>query len=147
MDPASTSGNLVPRNELLKNGIDPDKDFSTSIYAGGGDASALSVQNKKVDAGATPDTEYKSMMEKNLLPDVDIIHESAPIPTSPVAVRNDLDRGLVGKIKQAYLDMDKESPESLKALGLDKYGETTDTAYDDLREIAKILNLDLTKMK
>ncbi|AET61079.1 phosphonate ABC transporter substrate-binding protein [Paenibacillus terrae HPL-003] len=147
IDPASTSGNLVPRNELLKNGIDPDKDFSTSIYAGGGDASALSVQNKKVDAGATSDTEYKTMMEKNLLPDVDIIHESAPIPTSPVAVRKDLDSGLIRKIKQAYLDMDKESPESLKALGLDKYGETKDSAYDNLREIAKILNVDLTKMK
>ncbi|MFM9281264.1 phosphonate ABC transporter substrate-binding protein [Paenibacillus jiagnxiensis] len=147
IDPASTSGNLVPRNELLKNGIDPEKDFSTSLYAGGGDASALAVQNKKVDAGATSDTVYKEMVAKNLLPDVDILHESAPIPTSPVAVRKDLDRGLKEKIKQAYLDMDKESPESLKVLGLDKYGEITDSAYDNLREIAKVLNLDLTTVK
>ncbi|WP_068505210.1 phosphonate ABC transporter substrate-binding protein [Paenibacillus kribbensis] len=147
IDPASTSGNLVPRNELLKNGVDPDKDFSTSLYAGGGDASALAVQNKKVDAGATSDTVYKAMVAKNLLPDVSILHESAPIPTSPVAVRKDLDSGLKEKIKQAYLDMDKESPESLKALGLDKYGEITDSAYDNLREIAKILNLDLTELK
>lgn len=147
IDPASTSGNLVPRNELLKNGIDPDKDFSTSLYAGGGDASALAVQNKKVDAGATSDTVYKEMAAKNLLPDVEILHESAPIPTSPVTVRKDLESGLKEKIKQAYLDMDKESPESLKALGLDKYGEITDSDYDNLREIAKILNLDLTTVK
>ncbi|WP_405152387.1 phosphonate ABC transporter substrate-binding protein [Paenibacillus sp. FSL K6-0108] len=147
IDPASTSGNLVPRNELLKNGIDPEKDFSTSLYAGGGDASALAVQNKKVDAAATSDTVYKEMLAKNMLPDVEVLHESAPIPTSPVAVRKDLDSGLEEKIKQAYLDMDKESPESLKALGLDKYGEITDSAYDNLREIAKILNLDLSELK
>lgn len=147
VDPASTSGNLVPRNELLKNGIDPDTDFASTIYAGGHDASGLAVQNKKVDAGAISESKYNMMTAKNLLPDVVILHESNPIPSAPVAVRKDLDSGLKQKIKQAYLDMDAESPESLEALDLDKYGEITDADYDEIREIAKILNLDLTKME
>ena len=34
VDPASTSGYLVPRKMLIDNGIYPDNDFSTICYAG-----------------------------------------------------------------------------------------------------------------
>ena len=53
VDPASTSGNLIPRSFYKKNNIDPDKDFKTVVYAGGHDAAALAVKNHKVDAASS----------------------------------------------------------------------------------------------
>jgi len=33
VDPASTSGHLFPRAFLKKNGIDPEKDFKSMVFA------------------------------------------------------------------------------------------------------------------
>lgn len=41
VDPASTGGNLIPRMNMLKNGIDPDKDLSETAYLGSHDQVAL----------------------------------------------------------------------------------------------------------
>ncbi|MFC9707818.1 PhnD/SsuA/transferrin family substrate-binding protein [Paenibacillus sp. NPDC056933] len=82
--PAEDSENVESKMEPLKNYLSKKLGMGVEIFV---------ANDYTVDAGATSDTEYKTMMEKNLLPDVDIIHESAPIPTSPVAVRKDLDRG------------------------------------------------------
>jgi phosphonate transport system substrate-binding protein len=53
VDPASTSGNLMPRTVMLKAKIDPEKDFAQAIFAGSHPASVTAVWNDKVDAGAT----------------------------------------------------------------------------------------------
>src|SRR3989338_3962917 len=62
VDPASTSGNLIPRKMLIENGIDPDKDFSRSYYAGTHNAVEYAVANGKVDAGADSDNSYDRMV-------------------------------------------------------------------------------------
>lgn len=67
VDPASTSGNLIPRSFFRKNNIDPEKDFKSTIYAGGHDAVALAVKNRKVDAGSMDDITYGNMMDKKLI--------------------------------------------------------------------------------
>ena len=58
VDPASTSGHLMPASLLLAAGINPEAslgpiDPSSVIYAGSHPASLLAIYNKKVDAGAT----------------------------------------------------------------------------------------------
>ncbi len=55
VSPTSTSGGVAPTYMLLKNKIDPDKDFKRKIFAGKHDASFLAVKNGKVDAGAVGD--------------------------------------------------------------------------------------------
>ncbi len=52
VDPASTSGHLMPAYILSKAGINPDTDIK-AIYAGSHPTSVLSVEAGKVDAGAT----------------------------------------------------------------------------------------------
>ncbi len=52
VDPASTSGHLMPASIIKAVGLDPDTDMKT-IYAGSHPTSVLSVEAGKVDAGAT----------------------------------------------------------------------------------------------
>lgn len=52
VDPASTSGNLMPRAILLKNKINPDTDMKP-VFAGSHPSSVIAVWNGKADAGAT----------------------------------------------------------------------------------------------
>lgn len=149
VDPASTSGNLIPRSYFQKRNIDPDKDFKSVVYSGGHDASALAVKNRKVDAGAFDDITYSNMKEQGLITDKDIkiIFASDPIPGSLWAWRKDLPDDLKAKIKEAFLNVAKEEPAALSAYGgkVEGYAETSDEKYNVIRETAKILNLDLTK--
>lgn len=150
VDPASTSGHLFPRAFMKKQSIEPDKDFKSLVFAGTHDAVELAVKNRKVDAGADSNKTYNKMKKEGLISDQDIkiIFESDPIPSSPWAWRKDLPAELKAKIKEAFLNMDKEAPDAFdKKKGQEAYLASTDDAYNVVRETAKILNLDLTKMK
>src|SRR3989338_1136520 len=93
VDPASTSGNLIPRKMLIETGIDPDRDFSAVFYAGTHNAVELAVANKKVDAGADSDNSFDRMVAAGQIdPKVNkIIFTSPPIPGSPIVVRQELE--------------------------------------------------------
>jgi phosphonate transport system substrate-binding protein len=149
VDPASASGNLIPRSVLKAKGINPEQEFKSVIYAGGHDAAELAVKNHKVDAGADDDITYNNMKEKGLLSDKDvkIIWTSDPIPGSPWAWRKDLPADLKTKIKTAFLTMAAEDTSALSATGggVESYDESNDANYNVIRETAKILNLDLSK--
>lgn len=147
VDPASTSGNLIPRSILMSKGINPEKDFKSIIYAGGHDADELAVKNRKVDAAADSDSNYNKMKEAGLISDRDvkIIYTSDPIPNSPWAWRKDLPADLKATIKTAFLDVAREDAAVVAAQKLEGYEETNDANYDIIRSTAKILNLDLSK--
>jgi phosphonate transport system substrate-binding protein len=150
VDPASTSGNLIPRSFYKKNNLDPDKDFKSVVYAGGHDAAALAVKNRKVDAASMDDITFNNMKEKGLLnpdKDIKIIFKSDPIPGSPWAWRKDLPAELKTKIKDAFMNVAKEDQAALSAYGgkVEGYADTKDANYNVIRETAKILNLDLNK--
>ncbi len=65
--PTSTSGGVAPTFLLLKNGVNPEKDFKSTLYAGKHDAAFLAVKNKKVDAGAVGDFYFWRWAERNIL--------------------------------------------------------------------------------
>jgi len=149
VDPASTSGNLIPRSFYKKNDINPDKDFKSVMYAGGHDAAALAVKNRKVDAASMDDITYGNMKEKGLITDQDVkvIFQSDPIPGSPWAWRKDLPEDLKGKLKNAFMSVAKEDQAALSAYGgkVEGYADAKDANYNVIRDTAKILNLDLSK--
>ncbi|MBI2846558.1 MAG: phosphonate ABC transporter substrate-binding protein [Chloroflexi bacterium] len=146
VDPASTSGYLIPRKILADQGIDPARDFSTFYYAGTHNAVELAVKNGTVDAGADSDTSYNRMVNAGEIdPKVNvIIHTSEPIPGSPIVVRGDLPQDLKDKIQQALIDMDQQTIYQVKGWGdIEKYEKVTDSAYDIIRDTARVLNLEL----
>lgn len=147
VDPASTSGNLIPMKMLIENGIDPDKDFSVSYYAGTHNAVQYAIANGKVDAGASGDNVHQRMVEAGEIdPDVNIIiYESEPIPGSPIVVRGDLPAELKQKIQQALIDMDQQIIHAVDGWGgIASYQKVSDSDYDVIRETAKILGMDVT---
>jgi phosphonate transport system substrate-binding protein len=149
VDPASTSGNLVPRAQLKSLGIIPERDFSNTIFAGGHDAVEVAVRDKKVDAGADHDFNYSMMVSKGQISphDIKIIWESEPIPGSLFAFRKDLPEDIKKRIKEAFLIVHSESPGSIGGVGkVLMYVETSDSDYDVIRDVTKMLDLDLSKM-
>ncbi len=147
VDPASTSGNLIPRKMLIENGIDPDNDFSVSFFAGTHNAVEYAIANGKVDAGADSDNSYERMVAAGEInPEVNqIIFTSEPIPGSPIAVRKDLPKILKLKIQLALIKMDQQTIGKVDGWGdITRYKTVEDSDYDLIRETAATLGMDVT---
>jgi phosphonate transport system substrate-binding protein len=150
VDPASTSGNLMPRKMLIKNGIDPEEDFDQYFYAGTHNAVQYAVANGKVDAGASGDNVYDRMIKEGQIdPEVSkIIYKSDPIPGSPIVVRGDLPEELKKKITDALVNMDQKTINKVDGWGdIASYNKVSDSDYDVIREIARVLDMDVTSAK
>jgi phosphonate transport system substrate-binding protein len=147
VDPASTSGNLMPRKILIENDIDPEEDFSEYYYAGTHNAVEYAISNGRVDAGADSDNSYDRMLaEGEIDPETNIIiYKSDSIPGSPIAVRGDLPDDLKEKITAALVDMDEQDIHKVGGWGdISSYKRVFDDEYDIIRDIARVLNMDVT---
>jgi phosphonate transport system substrate-binding protein len=116
----STSGHTMPRYFLLKAGIVPERDFSKFSYSGAHDATALWVQSGRVDAGALNMSVWEKLVETKKVDSsqVFVFWTTPPYVDYNWTVRGDLDKGLVEKIKQAFLKLDRSNPEHAKLLDL-----------------------------
>ena len=72
VDPASTSGNLVPRYVFANHGITPEKDFKSVYYSGTHQASLIAVKEGKVDAAAIADEVYNLAISKGQIKPTDL---------------------------------------------------------------------------
>lgn len=147
VDPSSTSGHLFPKAGLAKAGFNAEKDFGRVIFSGSHDSNAIAVQNKKIDAAAIADRILDAAISKGFAKRQDLVEvwKSDPIPESPTVWRKDLPADLKKRIQAAFLQV-KDIPWSDQGM-LNGFHPTTDAAYDVIREAAKLLNLDLKKMK
>jgi len=145
VDPASTSGYLIPNAALLSMGIDPDKDFKEVVFGGGHDAVHLAVKAGHVDVGASSDSTYKRLIKSGAISDGDvvIIWESDPIPPSPWAVRKDLDPELKEKIRDALITVHERDPAviaAFKGWGMkDAFVKVSDADYEYIRGLAEAM--------
>lgn len=179
VDPASTSGNLMPRAILLKNKINPDTDMK-SVFAGSHPSSVVAVWNGKADAGATFEDNlytlqnngqvdfcgwYDGQTRKRTQQEITanfnscengklaIIAFSDPIPNTPFAVNKNFPASFKNAVKAALLTT-KDNAEFIGAASSWYVDPTAqfklkrlDNFYDPLREVAKLLKLDLASMK
>jgi phosphonate transport system substrate-binding protein len=144
VDPASTSGGLVPTYIIRqKYGKTVDQFFGRLLYAGSHNAAELAVKNKTVDAAATDSIVYERMLGGGLITaDTNrILHKSDPLPGSPLAWRGDLDPTLKKKLQ----DLITSAHEHVSVAGYDngivRYEKATPSNYDVIRNIVKELNL------
>jgi len=175
VEPASTSGHLVPRNELIRAGLVPDKDVKTR-FAGDHAASIISLWNGKADAAAASEPSLRLLGRRQIeycgFPDHEIgrartaveikavfdacpdgriaaIHYSFPIPGTPFALRADLPADLKAAIKASLLATpgDAEFIRAAKRWYVDPSVEkglpNLDAYYDEMRAMARLLDLDL----
>jgi phosphonate transport system substrate-binding protein len=146
VDPSSTSGHLFPKAGLLKAGFDPDSHFGRVIFSGGHDASAIAVQNGKVDAAAIADGLLDVAIERGAVKkeDIAIVWTSDPIPGAPFAYRKDMAPELKKRIAAAFAEL-RDVPWGKQVIP--RCEPVQDGAYTVVRDTAQLLKLDLSKMK
>ncbi len=145
-DVASTSSHLVPRAMLQDAGLVAETDYKT-VYLGAHDAVARAVETGKVPAGALSKPIYESLIKAGKLDGskLRVLAETRPIPNYPMALQSKLAPALKEQIRRAFLEI--KDPVILKSFRADGFAATDDKAYDVLRNTAKVLNLDLTKLQ
>ncbi|MBM3527193.1 MAG: phosphate/phosphite/phosphonate ABC transporter substrate-binding protein [Alphaproteobacteria bacterium] len=144
-DQASTSSHLIPRAYLQKRGLKGGQDYK-AVHLGTHDAIARAVQNGQVPAGALSEQIYRTLIERKTVDGAKLrqIGLSDPIPNYPMTMQGNLVGPLKAKIRSAFLDL--KDPAILKSFRVQGFAPVDDKAYDILRDTAKILDLDLSKM-
>lgn len=149
VDPASTSGYLLPLKMLRDKKVEP----AETVFAMKHDNVVSMVYNGQVDAGAT----YYSPPEKDVIqdarrlvktqyPDVEkkikIVQLSEGIPNDPVVFRKNMPEEMKSKIVEALLSYIKTEEGKVvfgAIFGVDDIKRATDADYDAVRGMLKDL--------
>jgi phosphonate transport system substrate-binding protein len=141
VDPASTSGNLMPRTLIIKEtGLNPDKDMKT-IFAGSHPTAVEAVKNGKVEAGATFVGNLEQLASEGKVDfcwfndgktiarsaedlaklyetckddQIVVIAETDPIPNTPFAVNKTLPDSFKKAVKDALLAIKDDAAATAK---------------------------------
>ncbi len=142
-DAASTSSHLIPKMMLLRAHMKAGEAYDAH-FVGSHDAVAVAVQNGTAQAGGLSRPIFESLVERGIisLQKVRVLETSEPFPEYPWSMRSDLDPSLKEQIRTAFYEM--TDPAVLKPFKADGFAPVNDKAYDVVRELATILNLDLT---
>ncbi|MEF8712114.1 MAG: putative selenate ABC transporter substrate-binding protein [Accumulibacter sp.] len=144
--PSSTSGHLMPRFYLLKDGIDPDKDFKNVAFSGAHDATVAFVASGKVEAGVLNASVMDKLVEKGdaNARRVKVIATTPPYFDYNWTVRPGLEPALRQKITQAFLKLDRADPAQRELMELQrasKFVPTTAANYDGIERAARSAGL------
>ncbi len=143
---SSTSGSLMPRFFMLKDGIKPETYFSRIGYSGAHDATAAWVQAGKVDGGVLNASVWDKLVTAGKVD----THKVKVFATTPAyydynwTVRGTLNPALSEKIKQAFLSLDLANPEHKTILDLQaasRFIETSPDNYKGIEEAARTADL------
>ncbi len=149
VDPASTSGYLLPAKLFLDNKLKP----SETVFAQKHDNVITMIYQKQVDAGATfyspPQhgrIEDARRLVKTQFPDVEekikIIQLTDAIPNDPIVFRKDLPEEMINSIVDAlmkYMDTEEGKQVFYDIYGITGMVRSTDARYDNVREMLKSL--------
>jgi phosphonate transport system substrate-binding protein len=134
---SSTSGHLMPRSYLLSANIDPDTDLKRIAFSGAHDATVAAVAGGKVDAGALNISVWEKLVaEKKVDPSVVRVFYTTPgYFDYNWTVRSDMDPALKKKITDAFLALDKSTPEGKEILELQRASKFIPTRAENYKQI------------
>lgn len=136
----STTGNLIPRYMLHKNGVKIEE-FGSLTNLRNHSAVAMAVVKGEYDAGAVKETVAERYMNHGLR----VLAVSAALPSLPLVVRKDAPKEMIKAITDALVKLDRNNPEHRKIMeswDLEyKYGFVPATAadYRDLTRMFKAI--------
>ena len=140
----STSGDLIPQVELAKIELSTiNKDhFKKVYYAGSHDACLLSVLNEQADVCGMSSRNFEARLKDKTftMEQVRIIHKSSSVPPPPLAYSKNIPLEDRNKIKKAVLEAHKHGAIGGYGGEMSHYIEVTDSDYDVLRDVVKLLN-------
>jgi phosphonate transport system substrate-binding protein len=149
--PNSASGDIIPRIIFKANGLDPDKDFKATQYAGGHDKVAIAVYRGDCDAGVTfvdalTDAQYNL---KATFPDIDAkvgaFAVSDRIPNDGLQYVKGLDQKIKDITTQGLLAMmaDPGGNAVVKSVySYDAFSKLDKPYYDDFAAVLKKAGVD-----
>lgn len=134
---SSTSGHLMPRSALLQAGLDPDKDFKRVAYSGAHDATIAAVAAGKVQAGALNISVWeKFVADKKVDTDkVRVFFTTAPYYDYNWTVSAEMPEALRLKLTQAFLALDRNTPEGKEILDLQRATRFVPTRAENYKGI------------
>lgn len=144
--PSSTSGHLMPRFFLLKDGINPDKDFKNVAFSGAHDATVAFVAGGKAEAGVLNASVWDKLHDAknpNAMK-VRVLATTPPYYDYNWTVRGDLDPAVIKKLTAAFLKLDPANASDKAILELQraaKFIPTKASNYDGIENAAKSAGL------
>jgi len=144
--PSSTSGHLMPRYFLMKDGIQPDTDFKAVAFSGAHDATVAFVASGRADAGVLNASVWDKLVESGNpnAAKVRVLATTAPYYDYNWTVRPGLDAALTKKLTDAFLKLDPANPEHKEIMALQrasKFVPTKASNYDGIEAAAKAAGL------
>ena len=117
---SSTSGSLMPRYFMQKDGINPEQFFSRVAYSGAHDATVAWVQAGKVDGGVLNASVWDKLVATGKVDTtkVVVLQTTPPFYDYNWTVRGNLDPALTAKIQAAFLALDPAKPADKAILDL-----------------------------
>ncbi|MBL8341101.1 MAG: phosphate/phosphite/phosphonate ABC transporter substrate-binding protein [Rubrivivax sp.] len=143
VDPASTSGGLVPEHVFPKQaGLPPLKDyFSKVVYSGGHDLGAIAVAEGKVDAAFVATHRFMETVNAGKVKqdDFNYLWYSPLLPQDPFVYRNTLCDDLKKKIADTFLlvDQNEDGRKYLANVKSEKVVAMKDADYNVIRDVQK----------
>ena len=151
VDPSSSSGYIYPGAMLVNAGLNLDKDISYQ-FSGGHDKSLQLLLNKDVDVIATfdgvEDRYAKDFPQAKT--DIQKLATSDMIPGVMVTTSDKMDKELQKKLEQALRDIEKDPKLKelfTKMFSITGFTDVDQEAYKKVEATAKIMNVDLDKVK
>ncbi|MDP3845599.1 MAG: putative selenate ABC transporter substrate-binding protein [Pseudomonas sp.] len=143
---SSTSGSLMPRYFMLKDGINPEQFFSRVAYSGAHDATVAWVQAGKVDGGVLNASVWDKLVAAGKVDTskVVVLGTTPPFYDYNWTVRGNLDPALVEKIKLAFLALDPAKPADKAILDLQaatRFIPTKAENYQGIEDAARAAGL------
>ncbi|MDE3739963.1 MULTISPECIES: putative selenate ABC transporter substrate-binding protein [Pseudomonas] len=143
---SSTSGSLMPRYFMQKDGVVPEEFFSRVAYSGAHDATVAWVQAGKVDGGVLNASVWQKLVDAGKVDTnkVTVFATTPPYYDYNWTVRGTLDPALAEKIKQAFLALDPANPEHKAILDLQaatRFIPTKPENYQGIEEAARSAGL------
>ncbi len=143
---SSTSGHLMPRHFLMKDGINPDKDFKTVAFSGAHDATVAFVASGKAEGGVLNASVLDKLIEtKNPnAAKVKILATTPPYYDYNWTVRPGLDAALTQKLTNAFVKLDPGKPADKEIMDLQrasKFIATKASNYDGIEAAARSAGL------
>jgi phosphonate transport system substrate-binding protein len=146
-DPNSTSGYLIPRFELRREGIgvEPGQFFGRIGFSGGHEQGVVAVLQRQYDGAMTwgsglgdPAAGFtrsvpRAMAEKGMLNlrDIRVVWQSRPIHNGPITIRNDLPDAFREDIIRFYLALPAAQPAMFRQISRGEVGGFREVRHSD----------------
>ena len=151
VDPSSSSGYIYPGAMLVEAGLNLDKDISYQ-FSGGHDKSLQLLLNKDVDVIATfdgvEDRYAKDFPQAKT--DIQKLATSDMIPGIMVTTSSKMDKELQDKLEKALRDVENDPKMKelfTKMFSITGFTDVDQDAYKKVEATAKVMNVDLDKVK